>query len=124
MTYHALPSKAAGQLFLRHADGCLPGSVCAKNIVAIGLPKAMTSLPRFIHDPLAIESSLMLLAQLDKTQFLACPGSLRKALDRNPERSTLFYKEGIRVVELNKHHQKSVIKSPCVPSSLMGANES
>ena len=122
LAHHCLPSKAAGHPFLRAASGCLPGGVCAKRIVAIGMPKPMTCLPLFVEDPMGVEASLVLLAEVSPTRFLACPGALKKAPDCNPERSSLFYKEGIRLVNLNKH-QRYILEAPsCAPASLSQAN--
>ena len=122
LAHHCLPSKAAGHPFLRAASGCLPGGVCAKKIVAIGMPKPMTCLPHFVNDPMGVEASLILLAQVSPTRFLACPGALKKAPDCNPERSSLFYKEGIRLVTLDEHQRRPLDTPSCAPASLAQAN--
>ena len=68
---------------------------------------------RFLTDRMGVEASLILLAQVSPTRFLAYPGALKKAHDCNSERISLFYKEGIRLVTLDEHHQQPLDKS-CV----------
>ena len=68
---------------------------------------------RFLTDRMGVEASLIFLAQVFPTRFLAYPGALKKAHDCNSERISLFYKEGIRLVTLDEHHQQPLDKS-CV----------
>ena len=122
LTFHCLPSRAAGHLFLRSTAGCIPGGAVARRIITIGIPKSMQVLPELIKDPMHIETSLIILARINSSQFLACPGSLRANSERPPEKSSVFYKEGIRLITIDESQYRPIKKFPCAPISLRDAN--
>ncbi len=53
--------------------------VHAAQIIAIGVPKPLLSLPRAVCDPTGRARALLILAQLDDTTFIAHPGGRRRA---------------------------------------------
>ena len=51
----------------------------ATQILAIGVPKPLLSLPRAVRDPTGRARALLLLAQVDDTTFIAHPGGRRRS---------------------------------------------
>ena len=122
LAYHCLPSRAVGYHFLRSASGCLPGGATCENVLAIGVPKQLQALPKLIEDPMEVETCLMILAQISSSQYLVCPGSCKSSTERPPEKSSIFYKEGIRLITLNRKQLRPLKDVPCAPASLQEAN--
>ena len=122
LAYHCLPSMAVGYHFLRSASGCLPGGATCEKVVAIGIPKPLQTLPKIIEDPMGIETCLMVLAQINPSQHLVCPGSCKASIERPPEKSSVFYKEGIRLITINTKQLRPMKNVACAPTSIREAN--
>ena len=97
LAHCCLPSRAHALLYLR-CSGSVPGGLCAKRLLAIGVPKPLGTLPRVVRDPAPCGSGLLLLlAQLGDRTFLAHPRGQRSA------NGVYHYKaEHIRLVNLDR----------------------
>ena len=81
LVHACLPSRDASLPFLRvSGDGgvAMPGAACAREIVAIALPRPLEKLPCMVRDPDG-GCGLLLLEQLGGDVFLAHPGGKRRA---------------------------------------------
>ena len=122
LAYHCLPSRAVGYHFLRSAYGCLPGGATCEKVVAIGIPKPLQTLPKLIEGPMGIETCLMILTQISSHQYLCCPGSCRASMERPPDKSSIFYKEGVRLITINTDQLWPLKNVACAPTSIHEAN--
>ena len=83
LVHACLPSRAASLQFLRGGGGggggvAMPGTACAREIVAIALPRPLEKLPCMVRDPDG-GCGLLLLQRLGGDSFLVHPGGKHRA---------------------------------------------
>ena len=71
---------------------------------------------------MGVETCLMILAQISSSQYLVCPGSCKASTERPPEKSSIFYKEGIRLITITPKQQRPMKNVACAPTSIREAN--
>ena len=71
---------------------------------------------------MSVEMCLMILSQMNTSQYFVCPGSCKASVERPPEKSSTFYKEGIRLITIHVKQWRLLKNIACAPTSICKAN--
>ena len=71
---------------------------------------------------MSVETCLMILSEINTSQYLVCPGSCKASVERPPEKSSIFYKEGIRLITIHAKQWRPLKNVACAPTSIREAN--